>query len=211
MKRRAALVLAGTVLVLFLCRGSLTLALLEHRPASRPNTSGEPEQTADSKPSFEHRAGRRRYRITPRFRWDESARVVGNRPYRWGAAAALIPDDLALAWGPLLSPPFAGHISYSQYSRFFFWRTSDAGLDRGTIVSHAANVHVIPASSRLRRALRAISKGDDIRLEGWLVDVDGVDDSSFHWATSTSREDEGPGSCETVYLTRLTVNERVYE
>jgi hypothetical protein len=50
-----------------------------------------------------------------------------------------------------------------------------------------------------------------VRLEGWLVDIDGVDDRSFHWATSRTRTDEGPGSCETVYVTRLTLNHRVYE
>ena len=50
-----------------------------------------------------------------------------------------------------------------------------AALDRGTIVSHAANVHVIPATSRLRTAVRCVSEGDDVRLEGWLVDVDGVE------------------------------------
>jgi hypothetical protein len=211
MKRRAVLVLVGTSLVLFLCRGSLTLALLHHRTAARPNPSAEPIQVLDTKPAFEHRAGGERYRLSPRFRWDSSARVVGNRPYRWGTASALIPDDLALAWGPLLAPPYAGRISYSQFSRFFFWRTEDSVLDRGTIVSHAANVHVIPANSRLRRALRAVSRGDDVRLEGWLVDVDGVDDTSFHWATSTSRDDEGPGSCETMYLMRPTVGERAYE
>jgi hypothetical protein len=211
MKRRAALGIVVAALVLFLGRDSLSLALLAHRPAPRPDSSGEPIQTGVAEPAFEHRAGGRRYRITPRFRWDESARVVGDRAYRWGAAAALIPDDLALAWGPVLQPPFAGRITYSQFSRFFFWRTKDGSLDRGTIVAHTANVHVIPANRRLRRALRAVSRGEDVRLQGWLVDIDGVDDPSFHWATSTLREDEGAGSCETVYLTRLTVGERVYE
>jgi hypothetical protein len=63
----------------------------------------------------------------------------------------------------------------------------------------------------LRRAAACVTKGDDVRLEGWLVDIDGLDDPTFHWKTSISREDEGPGGCETVYLTRLTINERVYE
>jgi hypothetical protein len=111
----------------------------------------------------------------------------------------------------VLGPPFAGRIAYSQYARFYFWRAKDAGLDRGTIVSHTANTHVIPATTYLRRAVRALSRGDDVRLEGWLVDVDGLDDPGFHWGTSTTRQDEGPNSCETVYLERLTVGERVYE
>ncbi len=137
--------------------------------------------------------------------------MVGDRAYHFGAAADLLPEDLALAWGPILQAPYSGKISYSQFSRFYFWHTRDGSLDRGTIVSHSANTHIIPATARLRTAIRCISRGDDIRLEGWLVDVEGVSDPSFRWTTSTTREDEGPNSCETVYLTRLTINRRVYE
>ncbi len=211
MQTRTAAILTGAALALYAGRHPLELRLLEHRAAARPDVRGEPRQVAEDRAPFEHFAGGKRYRITPRFRWDESARVVSEEPYRFGAAGALIPEDLALAWGPLLSPPFAGRISYSQGSRFFFWRSRDGSLDRGTIVSHAANTHVIPATARLHRAIACVSKGDDVRLEGWLVDVDGVTNPAFHWGTSTSRQDEGPNSCETVYLERLTVNERAYE
>ena len=211
MRRRFVLGVGALVLVLYFFRDPMTLAALRHRPAPRPDPSGEPAQAPDSRAPFEHRAGGRRYRITPRFRWDQSAEVVGARPYRWGPTGALIPEDLALAWGPVLQPPFAGRISYSQFTRFYFWRTKDHSLDRGAIVSHSANVHIIPRSLRVRSAVRSVSKGDLIRLEGWLVDVDGIDDSRFHWGTSATREDEGPGSCETVYLERLTVGTRAYE
>ena len=211
MRRRFVLFVGALVLALYLFRDPVTLAVLRYRPAPRPDSSAEPVQTADSRAPFEHRAGSRRYRITPRFRWDQSAEVVGARPYRWGATGALIPEDLALAWGPRLQPPFAGRISYSQFTRFYFWRTKDPSLDRGAIVAHSANVHIIPRSLRVRSAVRSVSKGDRVRLEGWLVDVDGIDDAQFHWGTSATREDEGPGSCETVYLERLTVGERAYE
>ncbi|HEY1435404.1 MAG TPA: hypothetical protein VGG65_08520 [Thermoanaerobaculia bacterium] len=211
MQTRTAAILTAAAVVLFVGRHPLELGLLAHRKAPRPDVRGEPAQTIEEKAPFEYVARGHRFRITPRFRWDEAARVVSEEPYRFGAAGALIPEDLALVWGPLLGPPYAGRISYSQGSRFFFWRTKDGSLDRGTIVSHAANTHVIPADTILRRAIRCVSEGDDVRLEGWLVDVDGVSDPAFHWGTSTSRTDEGPNSCETVYLERLTINERVYE
>jgi hypothetical protein len=211
MKNRTAAILGAACLVLLVLRHPLELRLVRHARAPRPDVRVEPQQLAQERAPFEHAAGGRRYRITPRFRWDQSARVVSEEPYRFGAAGSLIPEDLALAWGPLLAAPFAGKISYSQSSRFFFWRTKEGWLDRGTIVSHAANVHIIPATARLRRVVRCMSRGDDVRLEGWLVDVDGVSDPDFHWGTSTTREDEGPNSCETVYLERLTINERVYE
>jgi len=211
MTRRAAAIAGILALTTFLARNAILLRLTPHRRGPRPEVSSEPRQEASDRPPFERRFGGRRYRITPRFRWDESARVVSEHPYRWGRTASILPEDLALAWGPVLVPPYAGKISYSQFSRFYFWRTREPGLDRGTIVSHTANTHVIPATIYLRRAVRALSRGDNVRLEGWLVDVDGVDDPGFHWGTSTTREDEGPASCETVYLERLTVGERVYE
>jgi len=211
MSTRTAAILAGVCLAVLVFRRPLERRLLRHLPAQRPDVRADPVQAGERREPFEHAAGRRRYRIVPRFRWDQSARVVSEEPYRFGAAGSLIPEDLALVWGPLLEPPYAGRISYSQGSRFFFWRTKDPSLDRGTIVSHAANVHVIPASTRLSWAIACVSVGDDVRLEGWLVDVEGITDPDFHWGTSTSREDEGPNSCETVYLERLTIGERAYE
>lgn len=211
MRQRSLAILAVSGLSVFALRHPIELRLSSHRAAPRPDVLAEPEQVRQERAPFDHEAGGRRYRLTPKFRWDQSARVVSEEPYRFGAAAALIPEDLALAWGPVLAPPYAGKIRYRQYARFFFWRTKDGSLDRDTIVSHAANVHLIPKSARLRTIVRCISEGDDVRLEGWLVDVDGVSDPDFHWGTSASRTDEGPGSCETVYLERLTVNERVYE
>lgn len=211
MQTRTASILTGAALVLWFGRHPLELSLTPHRAAPRPDPRGEPSQIEDRRAPFDHVAGGKRYRITPRFRWDQSARVVSEEPYRFGAAGSLIPEDLALVWGPLLGPPYAGRISYSQGMRFFFWRTKDLSLDRGVIVSHAANTHVIPATTILRRAVACVSKGDDVRLQGWLVDVDGVTEPGFHWTTSTSRLDEGPNSCETVYLERLTINARAYE
>jgi hypothetical protein len=211
MRSRLGPILVGAALLLVLLRHPLELRLLIHRAAPLPDSSAEPKQVAETRPPFPHSAGGHRYRMIPRFRWDESARVVGAESHHFGAAASLLPVDLALAWGPLLAPPFAGRISYSQYQRYYFWRTRDGSLDRGTIVSHSANTHLIPATSRLGTALGCVGKGDDVRLEGWLVDVEGIDDPSFRWGTSTTREDEGPSSCETVYLERLTINRRVYE
>jgi len=201
----------GGLALAFALRHPIELVLLRHKAAPRPDVSAEPGQVAERRDPFTHVAGGRRYRLTPRFRWDESARVVGTESYHFGAAAALLPEDLALAWGPILRPPYAGKISYGQFARFYFWHTGDGSLDRGTIVSHSANTHVIPATARLSTAIRCVSEGDDVRLEGWLVDVEGVDDPRFRWTTSTTRTDEGPNSCETVYLERLTINERAYE
>jgi hypothetical protein len=136
----------------FVFRSPLTLAVLHHQPAERPAVAGEPVQDAADMKPFEHVAGGKLYRIVPRFRWDESARVMSEEPYSAGVAGALIPEDWVLGWGPVLEPPYAGRIHYTQLTRFYLWGTPDGSLDRGTIVTHTANTHVIPASARLRRA-----------------------------------------------------------
>jgi hypothetical protein len=179
--------------------------------ATAPDTASEPVQEPDDKAPFEFVARGRRFRIIPRYRWDEAARVASAESYTFDRAAGLIPVDWALAWGSVLEPPYAGRIHYTQTSRFYMWGYSGEGLDRNTIVTHTANTHVIPATSRLRHAASCVTRGDDVRLEGWLVDVVGLDDPSFRWTTSISRGDEGPGGCETVYLRRLTVGTRAYE
>ena len=199
--------------ILFLLgfRHSIELRLLRHGSAARPEISRDPIQEKTDQQPFEFRAAGRRFRVAPRYAWDGAARVVSEDAYHFGQAAALIPEDYALAWGPVLQAPYVGRIHFSQISRFYMWGTSDSSLDRRTIVTHTANTHLIPSSSRLRQAAACAGKGDDVRLQGWLVDVEGIDDPAFRWRTSTTREDEGPGGCETVFVTRLTINERVYE
>ncbi len=117
-----------------------------------------------------------------------------SRPYRWGAAGALLPEDLALAWGPVLEPPYSGGISYSQFSRFFFWRTKDMALNRDTIVTHTANVHVVPRTIRLKRAVRAVDEGDVVRLQGFLVDLDGDRRSRLPLGHERHARRRGPGA-----------------
>ena len=188
----AALLLSPSV-----TRSSCGSCATGRRPAGR---SAEPEQVAEERAPFDRTRGWQAVpadaairvgRVGPCGRRGAVSFWRSRRPHPGGPRAGL---------GPAPAAPFAGRISYSQCSRFFFWRTKDGSLDRGTIVSHTANTHVIPATARLRRAIRCVSKGDDVRLEGWLVDVEGIDDPGFRWGTSTTREDEGPSSCETVYL-----------
>jgi hypothetical protein len=211
MRLKSPAVWGLVVLLLLAFRHPIELRLMKHGAASPPDVSRDPIQEKVNEAPFEFEAGGQRFRIVPRFRWDESARVVSEKSYRFGEAAVLMPEDYALAWGAVLEPPYAGRVHFSQVSRFYMWGTREAALDRRTIVTHTANTHIIPGTARIRRAIACVGKRDDVRLEGWLVDVEGIDDPAFRWKTSVSREDEGPGGCETVFVTRLTVNERVYE
>ncbi len=206
---------AAAAAVLFvgwsLVRRPVEARILRHDEVPLPDVFRDPIQRSAEESPFEISAGGKRYRLVPRFAWDEAALVVGEDRYRWGAAASLIPEDYALAWGPAAAPPYFGRVHYRQANRWYFFSYGGGDLDRGTIVAHSANTHVIPATSRIARAASLVAAGDRVRLEGWLVDVGGIDDPDFRWTTSTSRTDEGPGSCETVYVVRLTIGTRAYD
>ena len=91
--RRAAVLTGAGVLLLFL-RHPLELRLLRHHAGPRPDPRGDPVQTEETRAPFEHAAGRSRYRIVPRFRWDQSARdnrVVAGMTWTLAAWETIVP------------------------------------------------------------------------------------------------------------------------
>lgn len=187
---------------------AIPLSILSSEAASRPNVLKEPVQTDPTREPFAETRGRREFRITPRGAYDVAARVGETERYRSGASGALIPWDFVLAWGAVTREPGWNRISFTQTGRFYLWSTRDASLDLGYVASHTANTHLIPGSSRVASALARVRRGDRVRLEGDLVDIDGPD--GFAWRTSLTRTDTGAGACETLYVRAVTIGTRKY-
>jgi hypothetical protein len=185
----------------------IPLAFLSSEGAPRPNVLKEPVQEPPAGEPFAVTRGSRTFRVTPRAAYDVAARVGATERYRTGASGALIPWDFVLTWGAVTREPAWSHVSYLQTGRFYNWRCDDS-LDPGYVGSHTANTHLIPASGRVASALARVRRGDAVRLEGDLVDVDGAD--GFVWKTSLSRTDSGPGACETLYVRAVTIGLRRY-
>ena len=186
---------------------AVPLSFLSSEPAPRPNALKEPVQAEPSEAPFAETRGRRTFRITPRATYDVAARVGATERYRSGASGSLLPWDFVLTWGAATKEPAWSRLSYLQTGRFYNWRCDDT-LDPGYVASHTANTHLIPGSSRIASALARVRRGDVVRLEGDLVDVDGPD--GFVWKTSLTRTDTGPGACETLYVRAVTIGIRKY-
>jgi hypothetical protein len=147
-------------------------------------------------------------RVLPRAAFDVSAVVAAAEPYCIDGGAFLSPVDLVMTWGRLPEEPYRSRVSYYQLTRYYFWRTGDAGLDLRYIATHSANMHMIPATANLGRALAHLGRGDQVRVRGLLVDVS--TERGFRWATSLSRDDTGPGACELVWVEELQRGNRLY-
>ena len=184
------------LLMVLLWSGWSRFAGRDVHPADGQIAPGDPQQsTIDAPQTVE--VGR--WTLTPRAHYVITARLLGREHYRFDSLAELIPEDLALGWGPMSDNIVLKDIEISQSGRFYFWRESSAAkLDRDAIVTHSANTHVIPGDSLAARQLSHLRVGQVVRLTGDLVD--GTRDDGRWIKTSLVRTDTGAGACEVLLV-----------
>lgn len=165
-------------------------------PADGEIAPAEPRQIAIDAPQT-IKLGR--WTLTPRAHYVIIARVLGHERYHFDSLAELIPEDLALGWGPMSDNAVLKDIDISQSGRFYFWKDADASaIDRDAIVVHSANTHVIPNDSITARQLARIRVGQVVQLTGDLVD--GTRDDGRWIRSSLVRNDTGAGACEVLLV-----------
>lgn len=175
----------------------------------RIDWSADPVQETTERPAFTVETGKGQVTLQPLARFEVSAVVASAERYRMDQGAFLVPVDFALIWGKLPEEPYASQVSYGQMTRYYFWRTDASGLDLGYIQGHSSNMHLIPATPNVRNALLSVDEEDEVRLSGLLVNA--VRSDGFTWKSSTSRDDDGPGACELVWVEEAQVGGRVYQ
>ena len=128
------------------------------------------------------------------------ATVLSRENYSFGRESDYSPTDLALGWGPMKDIGMARKLEISQGGRWLHYRWGSDGppIPLSEIISHVANMHMVPADAAVADALAHVRAGDTVRLAGWLVRIDG--DDGWHWQSSLSRSDDGDGACELVYV-----------
>lgn len=140
------------------------------------------------------------FTLRPLAAFDVQARVMSRETYSLDASAVLSPLDLALGWDRMADPGIYGALGISQSGRWYHYRWDAGGppIPLDEIVRSSANMHMIPANNHIRQQLLDIDAGQDIRLRGWLVEVEGS--NGFRWRSSTTRSDTGNGSCEVILV-----------
>lgn len=168
-------------------------------PPDGPIAPAEPLQTdLDGASSVAHG----RWTLTPRARYDITARILSREDYKFDAMSDLVPEDLALGWGPMSDNRVLRAFEITQSARFYFWRPkADLPIPRQDVIEHSANTHVIPADSAIRSQLARLRKGQVVHLTGVLVD--GRRDDGRWIRTSLTRSDIGPGSCEVMLVEQV--------
>ena len=176
------------------------------RPLDQPPgvlAAADPIQTEpESKDSWSFRG----QRITPLAAFELQARVLGVERYRFDRAADLSPVDLALGWGPMSDSRILDAFQIRQRDRWYFWQAAHLPIAESAVITHSANMHMIPADRGAERRLLAVRPGQLVALRGKLVRVDGPD--GWHWVSSLTRSDTGDGSCEVVWVDSVSTADR---
>lgn len=134
-----------------------------------------------------------------------TARVLSVETYKLGREADLSPLDIAFGWGRMRDSAVVDRLSISQSGRWYHWRYSgEPPLPRREIETSSANMHMIPASAEVAKALHKLGKGTIVSLRGYLVQAKAND--GWTWRSSLTREDTGNGSCELVFVQAVDIH-----
>src|SRR5258708_3824006 len=169
------------------------------RPFRQPDgvLAADDPQQPNLPPGDTVQAGR--WTLTVRADYRVTARILARERYRFDALADLVPEDLALGWGPMSDNRILRTIDISQSNRFYYWRAQQGSLlPKESIITHSANTHVIPQNKMIARQLSRLRPGQVVTLTGELVD--GVRDDGRWIKTSWVRDDTGAGACEVLLV-----------
>lgn len=200
--------LALALLVAFVAAEQLRVHYADQRlqslgPVAGPQALGEsPLQEATHEAAFTFRG----YQVQPLASFAVRARVLSREDYALGKEADLSPMDLALGWKRMADPAVYQALNITQGGRWYRYRWRDPPpIPLQEIIESSANMHMIPATPGVERALQSARAGGYIRITGRLVEV--THPSGWRWKSSLTRSDSGAHSCELVFVDAVQVED----
>ena len=172
------------------------------RPVQSAAVAGEPlQQIQAGLPAVSVGA----YQVQPFAQFEVRARVLSVASYLLGRGSDLAPLDFALGWNRMSDAAVIEQLNISQSGRWYHYRWGNEGppIPASEIAASSANMHLIPSSASVKRALESVRVGERVEIRGKLVDVTTAD--GWSWNSSRSRTDTGGGACELVWVDSITV------
>ncbi len=180
----------------------------------RPEVLTQPRQTLITPQQFTVDSDGKTYLITAFFDYDQPAMVVSTnnklalKPVLqlFRSRDLLNVNDLCVVWGSNVATGVYRDMTFHQgaytcYPRYKEGRASAAALRyRGDQLAHN---HILSNDPKLKRALRSLRKGDQIRLKGKLVAY--AHQGQVIRVSSFVRDDN---VCETIWLEELEILRR---
>jgi len=173
-----------------------------------PRLLAEPLQSAVEAPMFKATVHGIEYIVRPRYSYDISGLVVSRHDTDawWDTAHRddlFNPVDLCVVWGRNASTGLYRDMRFQngQWTCYAQQRGGMVDFD----LTQFSNNHLVTDRGDVRRAVRRIRIGDQVRLRGYLVDYGVLRDGgpAQMRVSSNTRLDTGPGACEIVLVTSV--------
>ena len=164
----------------------------------------EPSQLGTGKRPFEAVFKEVTYRVEPEYAYDITGMIVSYRHHDNNSRMhALANDhlnmlDVCVIWGD--------NLANERLHKIDFWngiftcnvKTRDQQAWDAFNMDQLSNNHLISDDDFVRRQVRKIRIGDQIRVRGYLASYSSG--GGYKRGTSTTRTDTGDGACETIYV-----------
>jgi len=183
----------------------------------------EPEQIelTDNKP-FYHKVTDGTAKITPIASYKLYGRVMSHhyRPYKL-YYASMYPYDISIGFGDFqykevyskIKVKMAGTIAYTSCNGANYKKLCEKYFKDKPSSHYFTNNHLCPANNRVKRGISKLRKKDIVYIEGYLIKFEllrkngnfekGVSSTSRNDEETGMRGDNGDGSCEQIYVTRV--------
>jgi len=205
--------LIAIVVISYLIYSSVTAPVFQRTDDRVQNVEHDPIQSPDTLITIAPiQLGNARFFLTPKAKYTIRGMLVSKRKYMRGFMARISPYDYALIWGNV--PEMLPKLKFSQTYRYclFNYKLS-APVDLDYVQTHMSNNHIIPSTKNIHKALKKAAKKDLVKIEGYLVDVIASvkHKGTSSWNTSLKRDDTWGGACEIIYVTKLQIDDKIYE
>lgn len=117
-------------------------------------------------------------KMTPVKGYTVSARVLQRTRYLYDDLAKVSTFDWIIGWDFMGNKKALTRLKYTLKSRSFQIERGKGGFldySPNDLVQHLTSVHLIPANKSIASKINKIGVGDNVRLEGWLVNVETPD------------------------------------
>ena len=175
-----------------------------------PEIAEEPQQTPTSERPFYASVNGVEYLVEPEYAYDLTGMVVSYRRHDGNSRMHMLANDhinmmdVCVVWG---------ENTRSDLHAIDFWNgiftcnvfTRDMNAWESFDMNQLSNNHLIADDEFVRKQVRKIRIGDQVRFRGYLASYS--NDLGGKRGTSTTRTDTGDGACETVYVENFRIVE----
>jgi hypothetical protein len=189
----------------------------DYRSISSINNESKfaPKQTATDAQPFNYEFNGVNYKVTPLYNYELSGMVVSRLDYeksydaKNSADDLLFPTDLCMIWANNLTSGIYKKRSttFSQGGRWCVWSWQEAP---GVINEDVANNHLMFTNPDVKKKIKNIKPGDQVKITGKLIDVqtatpDAPANKIVRRHSSIVRTDTGGASCEDIWVEDLVI------